>query len=144
MKKQDFHKTITVKASAKEVYEKIARVGDWWAKCFIGKALKVGDTFRIEFGRTWVNFKIIEATPGKKIVWYVADSYLPWLKDKMEWNYTKIIYEISSNAGKTKIDFTHLGLLPEIECYENCEKGWIRFITISLPKFIDEGKGLPE
>jgi hypothetical protein len=106
--------------------------------------LKIGDTFRIELGSTWVNFKIIESIPDKKIVWYVADSYLPWLKDKMEWNYTKIIYEISSDAGKTKIEFTHLGLVPEIECYENCEKGWTRFITISLPKFIDEGKGLPE
>jgi hypothetical protein len=36
MKKQDFHRTITVKASAKEAFEKIAEVGDWWAKSFIG------------------------------------------------------------------------------------------------------------
>ena len=144
MKKQDFHRTITVKASAKEAFEKIAKVGDWWAKSFVGKALKIGDTFRIEFGSTWVNFKIIESIPDKKIVWYVADSCLPWLKDDTEWNYTKIIYEISSNAGKTRIGFTHLGLVPEIECYGNCEKGWTRFITISLPKFINEGIGLPE
>ena len=93
MEKPDFHKTMTVNASAKEAFEKIARVGDWWAKNFVGKALKTGDTSRIEFGKTWVIFKITESVPYKKIVWYVADSYLPWLKDNTEWNYTNIIYE---------------------------------------------------
>lgn len=142
--KKDFHRTITVNASPKEAFEKIAKVGDWWAKSFTGKALNLGDTFRVEFGTTWVNFKISEAIPGKKIVWYVTDSYLPWLKDKKEWNDTQVVYEISSDGNKTVIDFTHVGLQPQIECYGNCEKGWTRFATISLQKFINEGKGLPE
>jgi len=144
IEKKDFHRTITVNASAEEAFEKIAKVGDWWAKSFTGKALNPGDTFRVEFGTTWVNFKVSEAIPGKKIVWYVTDSYLPWLKDKTEWNNTKVMYEISSDGHKTVIDFTHIGLQPQIECYENCEKGWTRFATISLPRFINEGKGLPE
>src|SRR6266536_1147295 len=144
MENKNFHRTITVNASAEEAFEKIAKVGDWWAKSFTGKALNVGDTFRIEFGSTWVNFKITEAIPDKKIVWYVTDSYLPWLKDKKEWNNTEVVYEISSDANKTKIDFTHIGSVPEIECYENCERGWTRFVTISMPNFINSGKGLPE
>jgi len=144
MKNKSFHRTIIVNASAEEAFEKIAKVGDWWAKSFTGKALNVGDTFRIEFGTTWVNFRITEAIPNKKIVWFVTDSCLPWLNEKEEWTSTEIVYELSPENGKTKIDFTHVGLIPEIQCYERCEQGWTRFATISLPKFINEGKGLPE
>ncbi len=144
MKNKDFHQTITVNASAHETYNKIARVGDWWARSFTGKALMVDDSFRIEFGDTWVNFKITEAVPGNKIVWHVTGSYLPWLKNKTEWTDTEVVFEILSEKNATKINFTHAGLVPEIECYKDCEKGWTRFITISLQKFIDAGKGLPE
>jgi hypothetical protein len=144
IKNKSFHRTITANASAEKAFEKIAKVGDWWAKSFVGKALNVGDTFRIEFGTTWVNFKITEAIPNKKIVWFVTDCYLPWLKDKTEWTNTEVVFELSSDNNKTKIDFTHIGLIPEIECYENCEQGWTRFVTISLLKFINEGQGLPE
>ena len=144
MKKQDFHATITVNTTSKEAFKKIAQVGYWWAKDFTGKAEKLNDTFTIRFGDTFVDFKITEVIADAKIVWYVTDSYLPWLSDKKEWNNTQVIYEISTKNNLTKIDFTHVGLVPEIECYERCEKGWTRFVTISLPKFLSEGKGLPE
>ena len=144
MKKDDFNTTISVKSNTSDAFEKIASVGDWWAKSFTGKALNVGDTFRIEFGSTWVNFKITESLPDEKIVWYVTDSYLPWLNNKSEWNNTSISWEIAKQDASSTIKMTHLGLVPGIECYENCEKGWTRFVTVSLLKFIDEGKGLPE
>lgn len=144
MENKNYHTIITVNASVKETFEKIAKVGDWWAKSFTGSALNSGDSFRVEFGTTWVNFKITEAFPNKKIVWHVEDCYLPWLKDKKEWNGTKIVFEIYPDGDLTKIDFTHVGLIPGIECYENCERGWTRFATVSLPKLINEGKGLPE
>lgn len=144
MKQKDFNRTIIVNASPGETFEKIARVRDWWAKSFTGSALNRGDSFRIEFGTTWVDFTIEEAIAGQKVTWLVTDSYLPWLKDKKEWNGTKVVYEISPHGNQTKIDFTHLGLVPAIECYENCEKGWTRFVMISLPEFINNGNGRPE
>jgi hypothetical protein len=144
MKRQDYNATITVNTTAKEAFGKIAQVGDWWAKEFTGKAEKPNDTFTIRFGDTFVDFKITEVIPDTKIVWYVADSFLPWLSNKTEWNNTEVVFEISSTNNQTKIDFTHVGLVPEIECYERCEKGWTRFVTVSLAKFLNEGKGLPE
>jgi len=144
MKKQDFNATITVNTTPKDAFKKIALVADWWAKDFTGKAEKLNDKFTIRFGDTFVDFKITEVIPDTKIVWFVTDSYLPWLSDKKEWNNTQVMYEISTKNNLTKIDFTHVGLVPEIECYERCEKGWTRFVTISLPKFLNEGKGLPE
>jgi len=144
MEKLDFSTSISVTSNPKQAFEKIARVGDWWAKSFTGKAMNVDDEFRIEFGSTWVNFKITEALSDEKIVWYVTDSYLPWLNDKAEWNNTSISWEISKQDASSTIKMTHLGLVPGIECYENCERGWTRFVTVSLRKFISEGVGLPE
>ncbi len=144
MENKNFHRTIRVNATPEEAFRKIAEVGEWWAKKFVGKALYEGDIFRIEFGTTWVNFKIKQAIPNKKTIWVVTDSYLPWLAEKDEWTNTEIVYELSEEDGLTRIDFTHVGLIPGIECYERCEAGWTRFATVSLPKFMNEGKGLPE
>jgi len=66
------------------------------------------------------------------------------LNDKKEWNGTKIVWKISKRDYLTQIDFTHIGLVPEIECYDNCVKGWNQYVKESLFKLITEGKGKPE
>jgi len=38
MEKKDYHRTITVNASAEEAMKKIGQVNGWWAKNFTGKA----------------------------------------------------------------------------------------------------------
>ena len=38
---------------------------------------------------------------------------------------------------------THVGLTPDKECYEDCNKGWSFYVGESLRKLITEGKGLP-
>jgi hypothetical protein len=102
-----------------EAYAKIANVGGWWAKRFKGKALNMNDTFTVEFGETKVAFEITEAMPGKKVVWKVTDCYLHWLNDKTEWKGTTIVWDITATNGTTKIDMTHVGLKPGIECYND-------------------------
>ena len=102
------------------------------------------DCFTIRFGKTFVDFSIAEAVPNLKYVWLVTDCELPWLIDKKGWSNTRIVFEIYQENKQTKIVFTHIGLVPGIECYENCVKVWTRFVTIILPKFLDEGQGLPE
>ncbi|HEX5153496.1 MAG TPA: SRPBCC domain-containing protein [Parafilimonas sp.] len=153
MKKKDFHRTIEVNTSAEEAMKKISQVNFWWKKDFSGSAQKLNDTFIIPFGEpSFVNFVISEFIPGKKMVWKVTDCYLPWFRDKKEWNSTAVVFELSevnalpndlAGSSKTKIYFTHIGLVPEIECYEVCEKGWDGHIN-TLASFINEGKGLPE
>ncbi|MBN9384105.1 MAG: SRPBCC domain-containing protein [Chitinophagaceae bacterium] len=141
---RDYHCSITADVTAKEAFEKIARVSDWWAVNFEGSAERTGDTFTVRFGETFVIFKIGEAIPNKKIVWQVMDCNLHWQQDKKEWNGTEIVWEISSVNGSTRIDMIHVGLVPGVECYENCETGWNYHIKESLFKFLTEDKGLPQ
>lgn len=144
MEKKDFHLTITVNASPEEAIKKINQVNLWWAKKVIGNSEKLGDKFTVDFGKTFVDFQISELIPEKKVVWKVTDCNLDWINDKKEWNNTEVVFEVSSENNKTKIDFTHKGLVPGIECYEDCKEGWTGHVTNSLVKFIDEGKGMPE
>jgi len=144
MEKKNFHATIKVNATAEEALKKISQVNGWWAKKFTGKAGNMNDKFSVHFGETYVDFQISELVPGKKVVWKVTDCNLHWIKTKKEWNGTEVVFEISEKKNSTQIDFTHIGLVPGVECYNDCEVGWTGHITESLVKFINEGKGMPE
>ncbi len=144
MKKENFHLSIVVNATAKEALESISHVSEWWAKKFEGRAEKLNDIFIVRFGETFVTFKIVEVIPNKKIVWEVIDCYLHWLQNKKEWNGTKIQWEVSTTNNLTTIDFTHIGLVPAIECFNDCVTGWTGHVTKSLFKLITEHKGMPE
>lgn len=144
-KLQDFKYRLTVNAPAKEAMKKISQVNLWWAKGFKGKTNKLNDEFSVSFGEdTSVNFKISEYIVDKKIVWHVSDCNLGWIKDKKEWKNTEVVWNLTEKAGKTMIDFVHMGLTPACECFESCESGWTHHIKNSLSKLIDEGKGFPE
>ncbi len=97
----------------------------------------MNDKFTVPFGEpSFVDFVVSEMITNKKVIWSVTDCYLPWFNDKKEWNNTQVVFELSGENGKTKIDFTHIGLVPGIECYDACEKGWDGHVTESLVKFI--------
>lgn len=142
--KQDYQSSITTNISAEQAFEIITRVSEWWTSNLEGNSKEPGDVFTVHFDETFVTFKIVEAIPDKKVVWLVTDCNLHWLKDKKEWEGTKISFEILPKDNSTQINFTHVGLVPGIECFDDCKKGWDHYIRESLFKLITEGKGLPE
>jgi hypothetical protein len=144
MKKQDYTATILVKATANEAFKSINHVAAWWTENVEGSSEKLNDVLTIHFGETFVTIKIVESVPDKKVVWNVTDCYLPWLADKQEWTNTRIVFELSAEGDSTSIRFTHIGLEPQVECYDGCVKGWDQYFKGSLAMLINEGKGLPQ
>ncbi len=103
---KDFSYSFTVKASAKDAMKSISEVDAWWAKKFKGQAAKLNDTFSVYFGGpkdTFVDFKISEVIPNKKVVWYVSDCNLHWINDKKEWKNNECIWNLTEKGGKTSI-----------------------------------------
>ncbi|MDB5286315.1 MAG: hypothetical protein JWR05_1264 [Mucilaginibacter sp.] len=144
MEKQDYSLSITVDASAQEIFNKINNVAAWWSTNFEGKSEKVNDVFTVRFGETSITIKIVELISNQKILWLVTDCYKHWLKDKKEWVDTQISWEISAIGDKTQIYFTHIGLVPGLECYNGCEDAWTYYLKESLYKLFTEGQGIPE
>jgi hypothetical protein len=62
--------------------------------------------------------------PGKKVVWLVVDSKINFVKTRTKWNCTDIVFEIAKKGDKTELRFTHVGLVPAIECYGKCAGAW--------------------
>ena len=144
MKKQDYTASILVKATANKAFKSINHVTAWWTENLEGSSEKQNDVFTIHFGETFVTMKIVESVPDKKVIWNVTDCYIPWLSDKKEWKDTRMVFEISAEGDSTSIQFTHVGLEPQVECYDNCVKGWDQYFKGSLAKLINEGLGLPQ
>jgi hypothetical protein len=144
MKEQDYHTSITVDATAHEAFESINSVTKWWTENLEGGSQKLNDEFTVRFGDVhYSRQKLVEIVPDKKVVWLVTDSKLNFIKDKNEWTNTKISFEISTQNNETKIHFTHIGLVPEIECFDACSNAWSQYIQRSLLNLINTGKGQP-
>lgn len=144
MKNQNYTINLSVDASAHDVFKSINNVAAWWTDDLKGNSEKLNDVFTVQFADMHVSTqKLIEVIPDKKIVWLVTDSNLSFIKDKSEWTNTTIIFDISRNSNQTHIKFTHVGLVPDIECYKDCTKGWEYYIKGSLFKLLTEGKGTP-
>ena len=72
------------------------------------------------------------------------ESNLTFVEKSDEWNGTEMIFEISKEGDKTKLDITHQGLVSNLQCYEGCTKGWTHYLQNSLLSLIINGKGKPD
>ncbi|MEO8066252.1 MAG: SRPBCC domain-containing protein [Flavobacteriales bacterium] len=144
-KKRNYSQTFTVRRTPQHVYEAICRVPQWWTIHTDGATEARGDEFSVQFGDVHYTMqRITEAVVGERIVWRVTESRLPWLKDPEEWKGTEMVFDMAAEGDGTRFTFTHIGLIPQVECYLQCEKGWDYFIGTSLFKLITEGTGIPD
>ena len=140
----DYHASFEAQVTAEKAFADICKVSAWWTKNIEGSTQNLNDVFTVTFGETFSKIKIGELIAGKKILWEVLDCNLHWMHDKKEWKGTQILWEISKAGKVTRIDMTHIGLRPGIECFEDCNKGWNHYVTVSLFKLVTEAKGVPD
>jgi hypothetical protein len=140
----DLSYTILVEQTPKEAFNAINNVRGWWSGDIDGNTDKKGDEFTYRYEDIhYSKHRITELIPDKRVVWLVLDSYLSFIKDKTEWNGTEITFDISEKDNKTEIRFTHHGLVPDSECYEDCSDAWGYYINGSLKNLISTGIGQP-
>jgi hypothetical protein len=145
MSNQNITFAYTVDQTAKQVFEAINNVRGWWSEEIEGNTEELGAEFRFHYKDLHRSTQeITEMVPGKKVAWHVTDSSINFVEDKTEWNGTDIVFEIKQEEGKTQLRFTHIGLNPTVECYEDCNGAWGYYVNDSLRKLITTGKGGPE
>lgn len=144
MENKNFNTSILVTKPAEQVFKAINNVKGWWSENIVGDTEKVNDEFFYHYKDVHLcKMRITESVPNKKVVWLVLENEFNFTRDKNEWKGDTIVFTISEQDGKTKLDVTQIGLTPEKECFEVCNDAWTSYIQGSLKNLIETGKGNP-
>lgn len=144
MSKENFTTTIWVDQKPVSAFNAIKNFRAWWSEDIKGESDKLNETFFYHYKDVHLcKIKLIEIVPDKKLVYQVVDNQFNFTKDKTEWIDTKLIFDIVEEGDKTRVQFTHEGLVPEYECYLVCQDAWTSYIQGSLQSLITAGVGKP-
>jgi uncharacterized protein YndB with AHSA1/START domain len=144
MSTQSYTTTFTVDRTPAEVFAAVNDVRSWWGKDVQGDVDEVGAEFVFEVeGVHYSKICVTELVPGEKVVWEVIDARLTFVEDTKEWDDTEIRFEIAEQGDATEVRFTHVGLRPEVECYDACSNAWAFYVGDSLRSLIATGEGKP-
>lgn len=121
---------------AKEVFALLLDIKTWWSGIYeetiAGQSSTINDEFSFSAGggMHFTRQKLLEQVPYRTIVWEVIESNLSFLDNPKEWEHTKLRFDITETAATTTIiTFTHEGLTPAIECYDQCSTAWSQYFT---------------
>jgi uncharacterized protein YndB with AHSA1/START domain len=141
---ENYTTSFTVDQTPAEVFKAVTSPRLWWGAAIKGDTDKEGAEFTFEVpGTHYTKQKLIEVIPNQRVVWLVTECDLTFLKQRDEWVGTKIVFDITKEGDKTKLTFTHIGLRPDVECYNFCVPGWEQYAEGSLRQLIETGKGAP-
>lgn len=144
MDDHDFTISFTVDQTPDAVFAAVNNVRGWWSQDISGPTDKAGQVFDYRYRDLHrCRIKIVELAPGSKVAWHVEQNHFSFTRDDTEWTGTDIVFDIAERDGRTEVRFTHVGLVPEYECYDVCSDGWGTYIKGSLRSLIVSGEGQP-
>lgn len=144
MTNQNFTTSFLVDQTPEEAFAAITNVRGWWSGQIEGRTDQLGEEFTYRYESIhYSKQRITKLVPGQRVVWHVLDAYLNFTDDPNEWIGTDITFEVSRKGGQTEVRFNHLGLVPEVECFDKCSSAWGFYINNSLRHLITTGQGEP-
>lgn len=136
--------TILVDSDPATAFNAIANFRAWWSEEITGETDQLNEIFFYHYKEVHLcKLKLIEKVANKKLVYLVLENQFSFIEDKSEWVDTKLVFEITEEKNRTKIQFTHEGLVPECACFDVCNDAWTGYIQGSLQSLINTGTGKP-
>ncbi len=118
-----------------------AGVSRWWGPAEGDAA--VGGTLVTSFGEYGVNAtRVLESGPAR-VVWepVAAEATTP-TGHTLERLGTTLEFDIVPDGTGTELTFRHVGLTPQLECWDACNFAWTYFIA-SIEACAETGTGTP-
>jgi uncharacterized protein YndB with AHSA1/START domain len=134
----DFESVQTLAASPEAVLGALTTpeaVTGWWGPTT--GATGEGGSFSVSFGDGRRIDLVVESASTRQVVWEVAAA-----PHTTEWVGTTIVFDLAPTGQGTELRFRHLGLTPQLECFDMCHSGWTHYLA-SLAAYVDRGAGEP-
>lgn len=138
--KDSYHAELIINAPIDSVFtavSSVAGLSGWWTTD-TGGSPEPGDELRFTFRDGVAVMRVEEQTPPTAQRWIcVGHSGQP------EWAHTTVTFGLAAvDPGSTRLKFTHDGLQPQLDCYEQCSAGW-NYLMGSLASYAETGTGQP-
>ena len=136
----DYQKTIRVKAHPGALFDALTNgsgLAAWWTR--VTGSGDAGGELKFFIGSPDpCVMHVDQATRPTSVHWTVTDcSFLP------DWVGTHPTFTITPVEGDaSELQFRHHGLTPELDCIEQCTRGWDHFLQ-SLREYVEVGRGSP-
>ncbi len=142
-----YQQTLIINATPAAVYAALttpAGLRGWWTDdCDV--PTEVGSTIHFRFGPNYKDMRIEQLDPSREVRWHCTRAHIAVgdLARRDEWVGTDIEFHLTPEGdGRTRVHFEHIGLVPELSCYELCNGGWQYFMS-SLQQFVETARGTP-
>ena len=134
----DFESSRVFAAAPDAVFDAIttpAGITAWWTPA-TGSGLEGGE-LRFAFPNLELLARVDRADRPSAVRWAVLECGME------DWVGTTISFELAPAAeGGTRLEFRHIGLTPQLECFDQCNAGWTFYLS-SLVDYVDTGVGRP-
>ena len=129
---------VAIKSSPNDTYRALTTregLAGWWTTDTQGNC-DVGGVIQFRFGdRGFIDMKVLELDPAKRVLWQVVDGPPDWIG-------TKVSFELTQDDDFTIILFKHQGWKEPVEFMHHCSTKWALFL-ISMKSLVETGKGAP-
>jgi uncharacterized protein YndB with AHSA1/START domain len=138
----DYARRFRFSAPRERVFDAIATVEgvqSWWTPHTSGSSERGGELELVFEGVDDQVMRVERSVRPSLVEWTcLAHTGHP------EWEETRVRFALAEWApGECELDFRHVGLVPELRCYDACERGWDFFLGTSLAGLVERGEGSP-
>lgn len=133
---------VEIDAFGTKVFEALTTlngIAKWWTPQVEGVATADG---RIDLAFAGlderITMQVVSTVPYSSVSWRCVQH-----TGHREWVNTSIHFTIAErDSTRARLSVHHAGLVPQLECYAQCEAGWDHFLH-SIKSFVERGRGMP-
>lgn len=130
---------VGVKSSVDEVFEALTTtdgLAAWWTEDTTGVAGEVDGKIAFRFTPGGFDMKVLELTPGERVLWEVVDG-------PEEWIGTTVDFRLTQEDEWATVMFKHEGWREPVDFMHHCSTKWATYL-MSLKSLVETGKGAPD
>jgi uncharacterized protein YndB with AHSA1/START domain len=133
---------VTVRAPRERVFDALATLEGprgWWTPLVTGSAARGGELhFAFEGVIDKIVMRVDVARRPSAVHWSCVEH-----SGHPEWVGTQLaFYIVERGPEESELRLRHIGLVPELDCYDVCERGWMHFLP-SIAAYVERGQGSP-